>query len=72
MLQSLDVVAPDTLLCYSHLYDAIFWPDKPDLGTQLGWEWTACAGVLLAAEERVLALTFPAVSWHAACSHDII
>lgn len=71
MLWSLDAVVPDSLLCYSHLYDTIFWPDKPDLGTQPGWEWTVRAGVLLDAEERALAPTFPAVSWHAACSHDI-
>lgn len=72
MLYSLDAVVPDSLLCYSHLYDGIFWPDEPDLGIQPGWEWTVRAGVLLDAEERALALTFPAVSWHAACSPDII
>lgn len=71
MLWSLDAVVPDSLPCYSHWYDAIFWPDKPDLGTQLGWEWTVRAGVPLDTEERALAPTFPAVSWHAACSHDI-
>lgn len=41
----------DSLLCYSHLYDAIFWPDEPDLGIQPGWEWTVRAGVLVDAEE---------------------
>lgn len=63
---------PDSLLCYSYLYDAIFWPDKADLGIQPGWERTVRAGGLLDAREQALALTFPAVSWHAACSHDII
>lgn len=51
MLQSLEAVLPDSLLCYSYLYDAIFWPDKPALGIQPGWEWTVRAGVLLDAKE---------------------
>lgn len=51
MLYSLEAALPDSLLCYSYLYDAIFWPDKTDLGIQPGWEWTVRAGVLLDAKE---------------------